>query len=42
MKKYRSERNGRRSFDMAVHYNVADMLAREWGSADRRLCGPRL
>jgi len=29
MKKYRSERKGRRNFDTAPHYNTADMIATE-------------
>ena len=29
MKKYRSERKGRRNFDTGLHYNTLDMIARE-------------
>jgi hypothetical protein len=29
MKKYRSERKGRRNFDTAPHYNTVDMIATE-------------
>ena len=47
MKKYRSERKGRRNFDTALHYNTVDMTATEktrtakraQSLALRRLCG---
>jgi hypothetical protein len=39
MKKYRSERKGRRSFDTAIEYGTVVMVARK--DADRKSGGPR-
>ena len=41
MKKYRSERNGRRSFATALHYNTADVMAIEKTRTPARRGGPR-